>query len=78
MATSQPPAEKKKEMGDWPVLSPIVMVQAGPALALTISVLYGGYHYMYDYIPMPASNDLEDKLTFFVRCLVLFSCSSQS
>ena len=74
MATSQPPAEKKQEMRNWVVFSPIFMVQVGSALALTISVLYGGYHYMYDYIPMPASNDLEDKLTFFIRYCV-FPCA---
>ena len=43
------------------------------SIVVPFSVLYGGY-YMCDSIPLPPSNELGDKLIFYIRCCV-FPCA---
>ena len=68
----QPSAGKKRE---WFYFNPLFPMQVLPGVAFTASVLYGGYYSSSsDSIPVPASNALEDKLTFYIRCCV-FPCA---
>ncbi len=70
MATKQFTAEEKKE---WRALLPIFLTQLVLSIVVTASVLYGGYYHC-NSIPVPLSNDLGDKLTFYIRCCV-FPCA---
>ena len=68
--TAEEKEEWKKERKSY---LPIFLPQLVLSVAVTASVLYGGY-YMCDCIPVPLSNDLGDKLTFYIRCCV-FPCA---
>ena len=45
----------------------IIVLEYSVALTVTVAILYGGYYYSDDYLPIPRSNEFGEKLLYAAR-----------